>query len=250
MKTSISDNDNYPTFCEVAATSDLFLNFRNNNTYRDILEHVSFSEGEEYLKIIKEKNPKLLNLIDKYLTNDKIGNPKKFNYSIGNISPTTLRYIKVLSEIIEIYGDLDNKDIVEIGCGYGGQAKIICDTFKIKSYTLIDLDSVLKLTKRYLNSFKLNINFKYLKMSDIQNKNNYDYFISNYAYTECNRDIQMFYYNNILSRSKNGYITANFISDIFNITSLKKDELLKLIPNYKIYEELPKTHKNNIIISW
>ena len=47
-----------------------------------------------------------------------------------------------------------------------------------------------------------------------------------------------------------GYITANFISDIFNIDYLTKDELLSMIKNPYIKDEEPITHPNNFILLW
>lgn len=253
MKSSISDDNVYPAFCEKAATTNLFYEFRMGDTeYKSILEHVTQEEGQKYLDIIIKNNNHLLDNIKKYQKNDIIGNPDKSKYVVGEFSPTTLRYIKVLSDIIDIYGNLDDKDIVEIGCGYGGQAKIICDTFNVKSYTLIDLNSVLKLIRRYLEYFDLGDKFKYVKMEDVENfkTESFDFCISNYAYSECDKNVQMLYYDKIISKSKNGYITANFISEVFNINSLSRNELLDLISNYKLIEENPKTHDNNIIITW
>jgi putative sugar O-methyltransferase len=250
-RTSISDDVTYPKFCELASTEETTFNtFRTNIAYQPILEHVTKNEGQNYLDLVKTNNPELLKNLNKYKTNDNIGAPNKEQYKEGYFSPTTLRYIKVLSDLINEFGSLDGLHIVEIGCGYGGQSKIIMDTFNIDSYTLIDLPSVLGLCKKYLNSFDLpHANIHYKTMDELKG-DKYDITISNYAFTECNKEVQSTYINKVLLNSDKGYLTANFINHIFNIDYHSKDELLKIIPGSYVVDETPNTHKDNCIILW
>jgi putative sugar O-methyltransferase len=251
MRSSISDDNIYPNFCQSAADNHtVFDTFRSNRTYLEILEHVTRAEGQVYLDIIKRDNPQLLENIAKYSTNDNVGSPKTFPYEIGQLSPTTIRYVKVLSDMINTFGDLSGMDIVEIGCGYGGQAKIIMDTFNVKSYTLIDLKPVLNLTERYLTSLGVDQSKVFYKTLDELTPQSYDLFISNYAYTECTKNIQLAYYDKVLSHAKRGYITANFINDIFKLDYLTKVELTGLFPNSITMNEEPITHPNNFILVW
>lgn len=250
-KTSISDDNNYPSFCDLASKNDnVFSTFRKNYEYTKILEHVTKNEGDVYLNIINEKYQLLLKNVEKYKINETVGSPKTYEYSIGVFSPTTIRYVKVLGDIINEFGDLNNKDIVEIGCGYGGQCKIIFDNFDVKSYTLIDLEPVLNLSKKFLENVGINTNkIEFKTMSELTYKE-YDLFISNYALTECTKEVQLEYYNKVISKCKMGYITANFINDFFNLDYLTKNELIDLLPNAYTIEETPKTHEKNIIIVW
>jgi len=252
IKTSISDDNIYPNFCQLAATNDqIFKTFRSNHKYTTILEHVNENEGNVYLDIIKRVNPSLLSNIEKYKSNDSAGSPIKFNYSVGIMSPTTIRYIKVLSDLISQFGSLDNLDIVEIGCGYGGQAKVIMDTYNVKTYTLIDLKPVLELTKKYMESLNMDMNkISFITMEELPNDKSYDLFISNYAFTECNKSIQLEYFDKVLSKSNKGYLTANFINNFFNLDYLTRDELQSMLPNSILVPEEPKTHPNNVIIVW
>lgn len=252
MRTSISDDNIYPNFCEQASQdTSIFNTFRINNKYTGILEHVTFQQGLTYLNLIKERNPELLKNLNKYSINDSVGSPTKLLYDIGYFSPTTIRYIKVLGDLINEFGSLDDLDIVEIGCGYGGQAKIIMDTFNVKSYTFIDLPQVLKLSKKFLESTNVDMSKVIFKdITQLTNDEKYDLIISNYAFTECVKSIQLTYYDKVISKSRMGYITANFISDIFNIDYLTKDELLSMIKNPYIKDEEPITHPNNFILLW
>ena len=246
-KTSISDNDQYPALVnEAVINENTFNTFKRHPWYTPILEHVSYEDGIKYLDIIKNEYSFLLENITKYKTNDDIGNPIKHQYEIGEMSPTTLRYIKVLGDLTKQFKDLTNLDIVEIGCGYGGQCKTILDTFNVKSYTIIDLPIVLELIKKYLNRFNIDMSkiiFKDITALDENEK--YDLFISNYAYTECSYDIREIYFNKVLNKSNMGYLTANFLSP-----DVLENEIMSRVKNsFKIKEE-PHTGAYNVIIIW
>ena len=126
LSTSLSDNQLYPHFC-LQASNDLriFNTFRRNFVYNEILEHASEEQGKAYLEQIT-KCPDILKKIDKFKANDLFENPEIFEYQYtGKISPTTLRYIKVLSDLKNLFGNLDGFNICEIGVGYGGQCRVI-----------------------------------------------------------------------------------------------------------------------------
>lgn len=229
---------------------DSFLkSFKRNPVYQEILEHVNKETGQKYYDLIKEYYPYILEHVDKFKTNDNIGDAVKYNYDDIEISPTTLRYMKVLAEIVNIFGDLNDKNIIEIGTGYGGQCKIIHDVYTPKSYTIVDLPEVLSLNEKYLSYFDINnLSFKTWENDDFLSE--YDLVISNYAFTECSRDIQKIYLEKILKNSKNGYITCNIISGIFNVDSFTKEELITMIDKSFLIGEKPLTHPNNFIILW
>ncbi len=252
-KTSISDYDAYRNICLQASVDEkTFSTFKQNADYTVILEHTSKEQGQEYLNYILGK--KSLSLDDKTIElfkgNDLQGSPHVVDYGNGwIISPSTLRYVKVLFELTSLYGSLDGFKIAEIGVGYGGQCKIINDYYDIKSYTLIDLPEVLSLSKRYLTaSTYAPVEFKTM---DQLYTDDYDLVISNYAITECNKNVQEEYIVKVLRGSTHGYITCNFISDYFNIQSLTRDEFIKMLDKKtSIIAEIPLTHPKNFILSW
>jgi hypothetical protein len=245
---SMSDNGKYPIIVQEAVTNDsVFNTFKQHPWYTPILEHVNKKDGLKYLEIIKTDYSYLLDNIEKYKTNDTVGTPIKYSYdNIGEISPTTLRYIKVLGDIINNFGSLDGLDIVEIGCGYGGQAKTIFDTYNVKSYTFIDLPEVLGLIKKYLSKFDINMDKLIFKdINQLTENEKYDLFISNYAYTECSENIRETYFNTVLSKSKMGYLTSNFLSH-----EKIDDEIINRIQNCIKIDERPYTGDKNFIIIW
>lgn len=254
LQSSISDTQRYKNACQMASLNDFYFSFfKQNPDYTEILEHVSEDQGKLYKQYLDQNFPEYISKLDKFKENDLHGGTKLFNYDgIGQLSPTTLRYIKVLSDLKQLYGSLDNFNIVEIGVGYGGQCKIISDFFNIQNYYLVDLDESLNLSEKYLN--KLNVkNIKIVRPNDIVSFNQkFDLVISNYAFTEISKTIQDFYLNNIILKSSHGYITCNFISQYCNIDSYSLKELEAKLNHLdtKKLEEFPLTHKDNLILYW
>lgn len=245
-KTSISDYLEYKKACLDAATDEnAFNNFKTNPHYNTILEHTSYEQGLMYIDYIN--NTKFdFSILPLLKTNDLQGNAQIKDYAqpYDKISPSTLRYIKVLAELEETFDSLQGKDIVEIGGGYGGQCKIINDYFKPNSYTIIDLSEALALSKKYLSKFNYD-NVYYQTQEELSENKKYDLVISNYAFSECERSIQNIYIEKIFKNSAKGYITFNNISHIFKVDSLTRAEFIE---NFNCLEkpEVPLTGDNNI----
>jgi hypothetical protein len=245
----LSDNNTYPQFCIQASIDfSLFDNFRQNPIYNQVLEHVTKDQGFEYLKCI-DLDPEIMGSINEFKLNDNYGNPLTYQYPcIGMISPSTLRYIKVLYDIKSHFNSLDNLDICEIGIGYGGQCRIINSFFKPSTYLLVDIQPALSLAMRYLGNYILHSTIQCKTMNELYEKN-YDLVISNYAFSELPRVIQDVYLEKIILKSKRGYITYNEINPI-DYKSYKSNELIDIIPESKILKEKPLTHPKNCLIVW
>jgi len=242
---------NYLKVCQEAVRNEeVYANFKNDFSYTKILEHVWFELGQEYLDIIKRDFPYLLNHIKRFATNDNIGNPVIYYYEDIDltISPTTIRYVKVLADLMNHFGRLDDMDIIEVGGGYGGQCKIIYDIARPKSYTIVDLPEVLPLVEKYLKEFNIEVILKQPK--DVF-ENQYTLFISNYSFTEVKREGQNYYKRNIIDKSLHGYMTCNFIqAPNFKNGSMSKKEILNLVVGAVSYPECPSTYPGNIIYVW
>jgi putative sugar O-methyltransferase len=247
--TSVSDNEAYPQLCLQASNdSRVFESFRRNPVYNQILEHVSEEQGRAYLELVS-RDPEVFGAMARFRANDDFGNPRTFEYpSIGRISPSTLRYIKVLADLKMHFKTLDNFDICEIGVGYGGQCRIISAYFKPASYCLVDISPALALARRYLGNYALPAAVSYKTMNELAPRD-YDLVISNYAFTELPRSIQDAYLATVIRRSRRGYISYNEIAPA-KFKSYKADELLGIIPHARKLEEAPLTHPKNCIILW
>ena len=205
--TSISDNKSYPVICDKASTDSMtFENFKTYPEYKDILEHVSIEQGQLYYNLLK--NTDIINSFDKFKINDTLGNPITFDYGVGDVSPTTLRYMKVLNDLMDNW-DLNGMNIIEIGCGYGGQYTILKQLIDVKSYSVVDLPEVIKLTERYLKTLKIDSGVVFMDgTSSGTEYGNYDLIISNYAISECTEKVQKEYLEKIISKCSHGYITS------------------------------------------
>jgi hypothetical protein len=245
----VSDNKRYPQFCSRASRDESeFSAFRSNPIYNEILEHVTEKQGGQYLEIIATDHV-LFGAMDRFKRNDEFGGPQTSEYpSIGRISPSTLRYVKVLADLKKLFGSLDDLDICEIGIGYGGQCRIINAWFSSASYCLIDIAPALALTRRYLENYAISSILSYRTMNELAPQD-YDLAISNYAFTELPRAIQDEYLQKVIMRSRRGYITYNEISPA-EFRSYTADERLRLIPGAERISEEPLTHPKNCLIVW
>jgi hypothetical protein len=250
---SISETTPFPDFCHLAATNEkVFNNFKREPVFTNILEHVGYELGLEYLNYIKKEYPEILLQSDYFRENDLLGNPVIYDYGqSGWFSPTTLRYMKVAGDLKKRFGDLSQMHIVEIGGGYGGQCKILAELCGFASYTLIDLPQVNELSKKYLDILGLE-KVKHIDCSDLNSVGVYDLVISNYAFSEIDREGQQKYLEKVILPTKKGYMTINFISKLFGLESLTLIELMSLFRNRgeKMERENPISNSKNIMFTW
>ena len=232
----------------------LLSNFRRKYDYREILEHVSFSLGKQYLDLIKHSMPNSYNqLLLENLRNDSFGNPYRYKYSEKLcISPTTLRYIYTAIDIERTIGLGRNESVVEIGVGYGGQAAVLESLYRVSNYDAFDLPEVISLANVYLKKINSRIRFDSRDIHRAQDKV-WDIVISNYAFSELNKDLQIRYLDSILSKTSRGYMIMN--SGRLNVSGrstskLSVNEIAEFLPTIRIKEENPLTGPDNYVIYW
>jgi putative sugar O-methyltransferase len=217
MSWEISNNtSSYLSSCREAATNEnLFNNFKQDNRYRQILEHVSHEESEQYLQELKVPISDVLQYLDFFKENDKYGNPDLFEYdSLGTISPTTIRYIKNTFDICSHFDKNQIKNIVEIGGGYGGLCKVLSSVIDFDNYILFDLQQANELSQKYISKFDdLKDRVQSFTLDQLTEIGGIDLLISNYAFSEVSRDIQDQYYDKVIKKSKNIYMVFNQISN-------------------------------------
>lgn len=233
QRTSISD---LPYYLDGVNTA-----LRNEDAFRafkrlpglDTIEGVPPGEGEQYRAIVLQQTPELIGHWDKFRANDLWGEPQTADYPEGPMSPTTWRYIKVLSDLQMLFGDLSQWDVAEIGAGYGGQYKIIQDVYTLASYTIYDLPAVMDLIFKYLERVRCP-SLPRVRRGDFRRlvqepPKAYDLMISNWALSECTREFQDLYIEHVLRRSHRGYITYNQISHRCGIDSYRKNEFFEAL---------------------
>jgi hypothetical protein len=182
--------------------------------------------------------------------NDKIGNPIKSKIKYLYNSPSNLRYIFHAHLILTHIGslNLNNLNIVEVGGGYGGLCLAIYYFSKfynvsIEKYNIIDLNSVIKLQKKYLTTLEFeninNVNF--IDSNTFGGTINTEnlFLISNYCFSEISLELQKEYTNKVLNPYvSHGFLTWNFI------------QLYKFIDDKDITAEFefPQTGGNNLYV--
>ena len=247
---SESDNGEYVAAVTNAVNNyEAFVNFKKHPAYAGVLEHASYQQGTVCLQVINHQTPEMLENVATYLQNDLIGGSSPQNYPIGKISPSTLRYMKVASDIKVLFGNVDK--VAEIGIGYGGQMLVLDRTIQMQEYHLFDLQPVLRLTEKYLEHHILNASYTTSTLNQHRGDVEYDLVISNYAYSELPRELQKKYIEKVLSKAKRGYLTMNsgLPNSCFH-NKLNLDELAELLPEFETLQEHPNTFPNNYIIVW
>ena len=258
-KSVASLDSKYLKLCEQAANdSKIFDNFRSLKEYKNILEHVDHDLAKKYYENIKNisslTNSEIFNICKKL---SYIGKPELVKIVDGEIpvSTTSLRYLNVALQIKNEFNQNSFKKVIEIGPGYGGQSIILQEFFDIRKYIYIDLPAVNKLINKFIKANKVNFLYelKTLEQIFIEEEENYDLIISNYAFSELNAELQKQSIDKIINKSKYCYMIINSDSFINNpkykkIKFMSKEEILNNVNNSYIDEEIPLTSKNNYLL--
>lgn len=237
----------YLDICYRAANDmSVFNKFKCNEYYTPILEHATKDMGNDYINSINQLMPELLT-INRFFDNDNYGNPNTYDFIFKKCSPTTLGYIHVLANLLHMHGTLDNFKIVEIGGGYGGQAKIINDYCMIQSYDIIDLPQVTELQNKYIEVANI-ANTQTYNCNNYPTNNLYDLVISDYALTEVTDPLQSEYIKNIVLNCTHGWIACN--GPITMINELESKFSVTRLP-LPLHSKLGKNFsKNSCYLIW
>jgi putative sugar O-methyltransferase len=251
------ESDSQATFYQNAVSSinsnpKVYERFRQLYDYREILEHVDYSLGRKYLDVINQNEKQIWESLSEFRKNDLIGKPRTFSFEgVGRISPTTLRYVAVATDIRRVFGKSKINRIAEIGGGYGGQASILNCLGMYEKYFIFDLLEVQKLIQRYHSSVGAAL-VEFPLVDNVSYKE-YDLVISNYAFSELPRRIQDEYLDKVILKSRRGFMLMN--SGKGNITGRSEgkitlEELQALIPNLQELPEIPLTSPDNYLLIW
>jgi hypothetical protein len=212
---------NYINHVKEVVKSKNLTNFKSNQYYREVLEHVDYNYGMNYYTAIqKYTNITHNDIVDFCELNDKIGNTVKYSFGSFSASPTSLRYIYHTHLILSYFKTLSSEpiDIVEVGGGYGGLC--LCINYflkiynvKINSYTIIDLPDALDLQYLYLNNFDLNypISFSPSNFFGSNIENDKLFLISNFCFSELPMEYRDKYIHNLFPKVVNGFMAWNMI---------------------------------------
>ena len=97
-----------------------FKNFKRNSKYNSIVGMCNELQAKKWLERAEKEFPQIIESIDTFKKNDTIGNPGLWDSKkYGMISSDTMHRINTLCDIEKYFGGLNNKNVVEIGVGYG-----------------------------------------------------------------------------------------------------------------------------------
>ena len=194
-----------------------------------------------------------------FLANDSVGNPYLSRFDCGDsmviASPTTLRYVKVLVDVLTLFDATKIRTVTEIGVGYGGQCRILRKFLPIERYNLVDLPEVLALAEKFLTALDATgDDLRYLDGTHLYNDAPCDLLISDYAFSELSKAAQEIYLEKIVSKARAGYVTwdGDFFAEAGLYDGLTLDRFVSLLPfDATILPESPvTTSAQNRVVVW
>lgn len=193
--------------------------FKNDSDFTYMLEHQGIamrSLGQAYYTLVA--NVFSIEEIRTFTDmNDSVGNPCMDAYNGFDASPTSIRYVyhayRILSHMQSL--GLHDVSICEIGGGYGGLCMALhtyASKFglRIQSYTIIDLDVVLKLQQRVLSS--LGYTQIQFQSADTYGQDiSEGFLVSTYAFSEFEQIHRDLYVQHLFPQMTHGFIVWNYI---------------------------------------
>lgn len=248
---SITGNINtYLETCSKAVKdSYYFQNFRSLPEYAPILECGFVGESVQYL--LEKGSPHILSNLEAFEKLDRVGNPIVHDIPrMGHFSGTTLRYVVIVDQLIKLFNLPPHPKIVEIGAGFGGQCYILSQVLPFSKYYIHDLLPVEQLIGKVMKTLAIE-NIHLLPEDAALPEEKIDLLISNYAFSECDRQTQLDYFERVLKKADRGYVIFNQIS---SFDTLSLGELLTLLKdnhmNPETLEEPIFTYQGNLLIIW
>ena len=219
-----------------------FKNFKRNSKYNSIVGMCNELQAKKWLERAEKEFPQIIESIDTFKKNDTIGNPGLWDSKkYGMISSDTMHRINTLCDIEKYFGGLNNKNVVEIGVGYGGLCFVLSSFYDIKSYELVDLDNVVALSKKYLTALNLEANSGETE--------DFDLTISEFCIAELDNKGISDYYQRYIQKSKSIYLMMNPVPHKWPEKRLSDfHDILTEDFEIEIHEEFPKMVDFNYLI--
>lgn len=227
------DGQNYINVCKFLANN--LSGFKRHPFYCTVVGNDlrDRDTAVKFFNYLKDNSPKIFEKIDLFRLNDRVGNPYIYDIDGIIISPGTLRYLRVLHDIVQ----LDPSTILEVGGGYGGQALVTKLYNNNIDYSIIDIPEVISLQESYLNNVLPDNDITLISSDCIDTSKEYDLIISDYCISEFDKEGVDFYIE-IAKKCKTGYFTINSTGEIKEYLINKLKEVFNFVD---IKEEYPLT---------
>lgn len=214
------------------------------------------TNGLRYLKML------IYNLFDsltdsqksimKNCKNRDFGNPvsvKRGGYEI------CLDYAQACLEVDFISKNIlpEEKDLLEIGAGYGRTCHTILNNFNISSYTICDIGECLGLSKRYLREVLEDADYrkiKFISPEDLfKNSDSFNLCINIDSFAEMNKD-DVVRYLSFIDRNCENFYTKNPVGKYIDseISGDRDPESISLALNSGILKDIVEIHSDESVI--
>jgi hypothetical protein len=227
--------------------------FKSNSAYRQILEHVTPEQGEQYIAVMQRDFPVLWRqlkrtFLNTAIANDSIGKPVRARFdSLGiECSPTNFRYmwqaLAIVDHIRSLY--LPPVTLIEIGGGYGGLALYLQWAFPdvVLSHVIIDLPEATDIQVAYACEFGLpTLSVESAQFHDwsIWSMDGSQFLVSAYGFSELDAETRAFYERTLIPECPHGFMVWNMIP-VYTFT----DAPLTVV------DEDPLTGPGNKVVTW
>lgn len=242
----------YRRACHLAATHPAYF-----QTFRSQVDYVNAVElgpdGAFALYLLQHAYASTLEKLEEFRKLDAIGGPITFDFpKIGPFSGTTLRYILIADQIEGLFSLPENPKIAEIGAGFGGQCYILSKLLPFSRYWIYDLPETEALIEKVIEELQVE-NVTCLPVDAPFPEDSIDLVISNYAFSECDREMQMEYFDKVIKKAARGYLLYNSVG-LGNSLGMSAKELVQLLKEHGmnpiIYPEPICTYEGNVLIVW
>ena len=164
----------------------------------------------------------------------------------------SLRYVKVLVDILSLFDVEKIRTVTEVGIGYGGQCRILKKFLPIERYNLVDLPEVLALAEKFLTALNQR-GERFIDGTHLYHDAPCDLFVSDYAFSELGKPAQDIYLEKIIAHARAGYVTwdGDFFADAGLYDGYTLEEFVSFLPNAKVLHEVPvTTSPDNRVVIW
>ncbi len=250
QKSATGNSVLYREVCKNAAIDDsIFQNFRSIEAYFNAVECGQGGEFADYIR--SYATLKTISLMPQFRKLEQYGNPIKNEIQgFGQFSGTTLRYILIADHISRLFNLPKNYKAAEVGAGFGGQAYILSQLRPFSQYYIYDLPEVEMLIDKMMSTLSLRKVICLEAHAELPVEG-IDLFISNYAFSECDRNTQLDYFTRVIVKAKRGYMLYND-TNIFD--HLPLTEFIDLLQangiNPTIHPEPVFSYTGNALITW
>ena len=193
----------------------------------------------QFIQYYINKNPNIKTWINKYKKNYNDNAPGIFFNSKVKISYDNLISYEEYSFLKKHRLLIKDKDVIEIGSGYGRTCEMIIKEFHPKSYTIIDLDKVVNFSKTYLKKNLNKKDFSKIKFYTFENIYNFEksfsLLINIDSFHEMEKPIIRFYYDKF--RNIPNFFIKNTVAR-YHPSDLINHKINKNTKIPKIFEEI------------